>query len=272
MSKYRISVSFDGENFFWIVVDKGKFIRNPTKEDLADTKIRYYNKTNICFRCRKDNKIIDSSILYPGQAYREYDENEKKTGRWLCHSCWKITDYVKRQDSHYGIIRSMAKCRTRTQDPYSEQAKGDNFEELTDIWKGAKRLSIENNRYCGPLDHSIDSEGTIYQTKGKFYNFHNQYWNQNVENEWDKEYDYLIFYCTSKNGKDIERIYIFPKSEIDTRKSITIYKNPSQGSIYYDSKEKPYISGWYEKYRISDEETIKRVNKTWKKIIGRKIK
>lgn len=58
MSKHRISVSIDGKNFFWIVVDNGKFIRNPTKEDRMGTKLKCYNKTNICSICRKELEHI----------------------------------------------------------------------------------------------------------------------------------------------------------------------------------------------------------------------
>ncbi len=64
MSRYRISVSIDEKNFFWIVVDNGKFIRNPIKEDLKGTKLKSYSKTNICSKCREENRITDNIILY----------------------------------------------------------------------------------------------------------------------------------------------------------------------------------------------------------------
>lgn len=74
MSKYRLSVSFDETNFFWIIIENGKIIsRNPTKEDLMGTKLKSYNKTNICSVCIEENKnngkeLTDKSILYPGNA------------------------------------------------------------------------------------------------------------------------------------------------------------------------------------------------------------
>ena len=77
MSKYRISVSIDEENFFWVVVDQERFIRNPTKEDLKETKLKYYSKTNMCHICREKNTMTDSSIIHPGNAYREIDG-------WIC--------------------------------------------------------------------------------------------------------------------------------------------------------------------------------------------
>jgi hypothetical protein len=39
MSKYRISVSTDGENFFWVVIDKERFIRNPTTDNRIETNV-----------------------------------------------------------------------------------------------------------------------------------------------------------------------------------------------------------------------------------------
>ncbi len=75
MVKYRISVSIDEKNFFWIVIDNGKFIRNP--ENIKGTKLISYNKTNICPICRKDNNITDKSILYPKNTRQIY-------GVWYC--------------------------------------------------------------------------------------------------------------------------------------------------------------------------------------------
>lgn len=77
MAKYRMSVSIDEKNFFWIVIDNGKFIRNPTNEDIKKTKLISYNSTNICPICRKDNNITDKSILYPKNARQIY-------GVWYC--------------------------------------------------------------------------------------------------------------------------------------------------------------------------------------------
>ena len=66
MIKYKIKVSIDEKNnSFWIVVDDGRFIRNPTQDDLKCAKITYYSKDNICPRCREENTITDKSILYP---------------------------------------------------------------------------------------------------------------------------------------------------------------------------------------------------------------
>lgn len=43
----------------------------------------------------------------------------------------------------------------------------------------------------------------------------------------------------SKDRKNIERVYIFPKKEIIIRNGVTIYKNPTRAV-------------WYEKYRVDE--------------------
>lgn len=41
----------------------------------------------------------------------------------------------------------------------------------------------------------------------------------------------MICYCVNKDGKKIERIYRFPKEEINKRVRITIVKNPMKESL-----------------------------------------
>jgi len=67
----------------------------------------------------------------------------------------------------------------------------------------------------------------------------------------------------SADGNVIERIYIIPKKEIKgKRSSITIYKYRVSGLLYKN--------GWYEQYRVKDEEVMNKVNEIWKEIISDK--
>lgn len=66
-------------------------------------------------------------------------------------------------------------------------------------------------------------------------------WKQECKREHNKEFHNLIFYCISHDGKTIERIYIFPKSEIVKRVGFAIVKSPTRVGSRYDQ--------WYEKYR-----------------------
>lgn len=223
------------------------------------TKGNYYNRTNTCDRCR--TKLI-AGVNNP---YREHNKEGNWTGKWICRNCNQKYD----PNSQHNKIKSVTNCRTKNQNPNSNRAKGDNFEQLTDIWLEPENLNKKNDNYNFPYDHgqimkhilvnigdkTIDLYGKIPQTKGRFYNSIEDVWGVGCSNEHGKIFDYLILYCTTEDGKYIERLYFIPKEEIEKRGGITIYKNPSKG-------------GWYEDYRIKDEEIIELVNNIWKEIIG----
>lgn len=211
----------------------------PRKTDFANIQ---------CDRCGRD-KLTSKTAL------REYDSKGNFSGKWLCRNCHS-RDYQKfNPNSQYNIIKSMRDRRMNNLDQNSSQAIGDLFEELTCRWKGVKNLNKENDNYSSLLDHSPDSEWKILQTKGRVYNPIYERWHFScIDREWNKEFDYEICYCVSVDEKIIERIYKFPKSEIIRRKGITIYKNPSRVS-------------WVEKYRITDKDELKKVNRIWREII-----
>lgn len=108
MTKYTISTSFDKKDYFWIVIENGKIInRNPNKEDIIGIRIMSYNNTNICLECRKKNEkdgfvLTDKSILYPGNAIHEKDNDGKETGEYICKRCY--TDYYNRPISRLNSI------------------------------------------------------------------------------------------------------------------------------------------------------------------------
>lgn len=248
----------------WIVVDENERIINinPSKEELKglEKEIYFkkkYNETNTCDRCGIGFDIAT------GNPRREYKKEGNWTGKWDCQSCYEKYD----PNSKNNIIKSMRDRRTGNLDLNSEQAKGDLFQELTCRWRSTvsvipvEDLNKKLDNYNSPIDHSRDSELGIIQTQGRLYNKYNQLWNFNsLEREWEKEFDNMICYCASKDGKVIERLYIFPYEEIGNRKGIGIYKNPT------DSHSNPKTS-WYDEYRVKDEDTIKRVNDIWKEII-----
>lgn len=123
-------------------------------------------------------------------------------------------------------------------------------------------MNYKLDNHNTPIDHSCDSELGTIQTQGRLYNSEYRWWNlSNLEREWDKKFDYMICYCANKDGKSIERLYIFHKSKIENRKNITVLKNPT------DSHSNPIIP-WYEQYRIKDKDIIRKVNDIWKEIIA----
>lgn len=75
----------------------------------------------------------------------------------------------------------------------------------------------------------------------------------------------LYIFCVSKDGKRVERIYEIPEIEIydqekdEGRTDILIVKNPlrkNSKTLY-----------WYEKYRVTDEEELKKADKILKEIL-----
>lgn len=261
MSKYRISISFDEKNFFWIVVDNGTFIRHPIKEDLIDTKLKYYNKTNICNKCRECNDITDKSILYPLKAYKEKDKNGNETGRWVCTRCWSKNYQKFNSNSQVNIKKSLANCRTGNGDPNSDNIKGKRSQKLACRLYGWKDLNEENNDYTTPIDCYDPKTGLYHQVQGRYYNSVYQLWAfSSFERELGKKYKSMICFCISNDGKIIERIYIFPWREIMIVKGISVYKNPT------DSHGNIKIS-FYDKYGVIDEGELKNANKIWTQIL-----
>lgn len=253
MTKYKIYVMIDEQNQFWIVVDNGKFIRSPTTEDLNNAKHRSYNTTNICPICRDEHTITNKSILYPRNACRE-----KSRGQWICFRHWEL-DYERHNpNSNNNIKKLLADSRTGNLDPNSNKGKGNRFEKLTEIYYEVDNLNIKNNNFEVPIDHSRHHILGIIDTTGRFYDPINRWWIFTDMNRYrNKDIDNIICWCANKNGDIIERGYIIPKGEIINRKGFTIVKNPTNDVL------------WYEKYRIIDEEELKKINSIWKKIISK---
>lgn len=169
-------------------------------------------------------------------------------------------------------MKSLANRRTGNQSPTHNNTIGDLFQKLTCEWRSTvsiipvEDLNEKLDNYLSPIDHTPDSELGIIQTKGKLFDSYNRYWGfGDFEGERLKEFDCSICYCTDKSGRYIERIYIFPKEIIVEISSVIIYKNPtnSQGKIKIP---------WYEKYRVTDKDELRKVDKIWKEIIKKKNK
>lgn len=274
MTKYKVRISIDEENFIWIIVENGKVInRDACREELVKirTKENFYNMTNICPICRKENNITDKSILYPKNAFHNVDENGKKIDEWVCYIHYKRNYSHNNPDSTDNLKKRLAHRRTGNLNDH-KHILGDNCEDLTDKVFGAKRLGIENDKYNLPYDHYpitkgvsitiggklVDLSGKIPQTKGASFTkdigirggWHFGY--RIVE--YKKLYDIMILWCMSENGMSIEDGYIIPKKIIVLGKSVTIVKNPIR-------------SVKYKQYKITDKELLKKVNDIWQNIV-----
>lgn len=236
--------------------DKAGVMRNMSKINRA----RRYNLTNTCEFIETDDERCTEK-LYPKNA-RKFTINGKLV--WFCerHS-GRYRQTLP--NSQHNIHKSIANIRTGNLNPHCSIAKGNLFQELTCRWRSTvstipvEDLNKKNDNYRSPIDHTPDSELGIIQTKGASYSSKYKIWSlSEFDRDYNKNYDTHICYCINEDGKIIERIYIFPKHVIKTN-TIHIYK--------YDSKGHLYKNGWYEKYRIIDEEIINKVNDIWKVII-----
>lgn len=275
MTKYKIRISIDRENFFWIIVENNNIInRNASRKELVEitTRVYNYNKTNICSRCREKNNITDKSILRPKNANREIDINGNETGRWVCNRC-KAKNYNDLPDSHKNILKLVRSCRTGNDNPNHTIAKADLTQELTVRWRSTvSTIPVEDlNKKLGhntPIDHSRDSELGIIQTQGRILRNISSYTTVKGDirhykgygftfiRDHNKEFDHMICYCIDKDN-NIEETYIFPKKEIETMTGTTVLKDHLKNI-------------WQEKYRVKNEETNKKINEIWKQILKEK--
>lgn len=122
------------------------------------------------------------------------------------------------------------------------------------IWKGWEDLNEKYDNYRYPVDCYDPKTGFYHQVKGKIYDFVRMSWEQYWGNSYNTEFISLILFCISEDEKNVDRIYEFPKKEVAIRKTVEIFDNDN---IH-----------WYDEYRITDKEELKKVNKIWKEIIN----
>lgn len=195
------------------------------QKSLRDKRIKKYkyNKSNSCDRCGE--KLED-------RVQKEYDDKGYWTKKWLCNKCAKHDDNKERfiKDHKIGNL-----------DPYSTSGKGYISETIVCRTRGIKSLNIENDNWKFPIDH-IDSELGILQTKCALYNSVLKNWhNGSLINEYDKDFDHIIFLCFDEYMKNILRVYIIPKFELDGESTIVIYLDWSKvgrGGSRFEKLEK----------------------------------
>lgn len=245
-----------------IVIDK-----SPSKERLESALLwnLRYNKSGICIRCREENDIRKDSIL-EGDACREKDKDGNKTGYWICKRHWKRNYERYDHNSQSNIKKRLRNCRTGYQHSKHSCTKGDIYIDVACELYGYDNLNDIYDKYNTEIDCICRKTGLFYQVKGRLLRIIRMYittkgekryyegWNfGEFERELHKEYEDMVCFCKSKDGKMIERIYRFPKIVIDERAGITIMRDN--------------ITGWYEQYRVKDLEELRRANEILQKIL-----
>ncbi len=128
-----------------------------------------YNDTNTCDRCGESFEELDILGKFP---HKECDEQRNWTGRWDCKKCWDKYD----PNSGHNIIKSIANCRTKKQNPNHSNTKGDNIQKLVCILYGWEDLNKKYDNYTTPIDF-IDKNGLLHQVQGRRYNSRYKWWN-----------------------------------------------------------------------------------------------
>lgn len=174
---------------------------------------------------------------------RERNNKGIWSGRYFCMTHYHES-YSKRPDVSIIYENSLKKLkkgadhRTGNLDPNCTSGKGYIGQKVTCKARNIEDLNIKNDNFNSPIDHSVDPELGILQSK--FANFEIKYnrWHICTRNEIGKKYDYIILYCVENDR--VARGYIIPEHEVTEHQSVSIQKNPNRGVQ------------WYEKYRIKD--------------------
>ena len=214
-----------------------------------------YNENHACDRCGKSFDDIEESGRHP---LKEYDEKRNWTGNWDCKICYEKYD----PNSHFNTLKLITNCRTdnitdniRTG---SEQEKG--YQDVELVCRLYQYVDL-NKKYATEIDCIDEETALLYQVEGRCYNSEYGRWNfGSLEKDWHKKYENMILVCKSEDGKLVKELYRIPSYEINGRKGICIYNNPT------DNLDNPIIP-WYEQYRVEDKEELSKANDIWKKIL-----
>ena len=117
-----------------------------------------------------------------------------------------------------------------SQNSMSNTEKGDICEEIVKITINAKTSTDIRYNLIHEIYKGIGVKGSGYSTIYKYWMI------GNIESF---KFDNLFVVCMGSNFERVERVYIIPKDDIGSVKTITILENPSR-------------DGWYKKFRVKD--------------------
>lgn len=230
-----------GKKPMWVIVDEaGKTVNNnPTKDELKDldfeirphgnTRIESYNETNTCDRCQ----IVKLSL---GKAFREYDKCGKKTGKWLCKSCW---DKDPMSDNTRNLVKSMARCRIIGFDKNYSKYRTIMSEAVVAKFLRCEYTNIEMDDFNHRIDLRDKMLGCIdvkavSPDDRDYFGFRTR-----------RKCDCDTYVCLGmdETWKNVEAVYIVPNNEeIIGISMIKVARYKKFGSIYdrYEVDPKPY--------------------------------
>ena len=169
----------------------------------------------------------------------------------MCRSCYRKDYYINKEkvdpNSQVKIMKSLAHFRTGQIDKYDKRGKGLIHEFVIMKIRKIKNYNIESDNFNSKYDLLTDSEYGIIQVKGR--KLYCGGWKTKIGRE--HHFDVLFLLCKSKDGEDIQRIYIIPESEFYGIGGLEIPKSP-----------KLSIGSKWEKFRL-DDVTAKIYNDTY---------
>lgn len=111
------------------------------------------------------------------------------------------------------IQKSLRNRRINNMNKHSYSAKGDNYQLLACKQFGWEDLNKKYDNYNTLVDCYDPKTGLFYQVRGRT-SYYGRWALTRLANEVGKTFETMIVYCSSNNGKYIERIYILPMVEI----------------------------------------------------------
>lgn len=228
-------------------VDTGKYVcescyRLKCKYGTYEKPKRYYNDGNRCEFVETDDKRCDEQ-LGPKNA-RRFEINGKHV--WFCKRHGNKYYQRHNSNSQNNMRKTLANCRTNNEDPNHPSTKGGKDIDLVCELYNYVNLNKKYDNYRTPIDCQDPITGLLYQIQGRCYSSEDRYWGFSpLEAEWYKEYEDMICFCKSKDGKTVERMYRFPSWQIIGKQAITIYDNKYEH--------------WYDEYRVCEED-VKKAN------------
>lgn len=214
------------------------------KDKIRENKYKYsksrrdtYNKKKKCSRCGSTKTLV----RYDGKEdwYGEYDDKKNWTGGYLCNKCYS-SEYQERPDSQRSLMKDIADSRIGELSIYDSSGFGLIGEAVVAKVRKLDIISIKIDKFNARFDLSNDPEYCIIQVKirslqeslgSQIYEF----WTLHISNY---DFDHLFVLCVSFDMKNIERLYIIPRKEIDTM-SLSIYKSGSKWKKFMVD-ENPY--------------------------------
>lgn len=233
--------------------DDGKL---PCTADINRMKKKVIAK--VCCNCECHNTYIDPR---GAEQWRKHKCQKMTCTGYLCTSCHSKYRYI-RGETTANIQNSLRNCRTGNQNPDHESTKASMSQRLACELYGWKDLNEERDNHAVPVDCYDPKTGLYHQIQGK-NSCEDISWSFATEREWVKIFEDMVCFCFSKDGRRVERIYKFPKEEIDKRVGITVTKNPM------NTRGTKPILPWYEEYRIKDKDELNSANRIWMKIIDK---